>query len=58
MEQEKEIQELKRRIENLENQIQHKRSRAGMAGFGLSFIIVFVLLLVVIGIFQFIRDSN
>jgi len=58
MENDKEIQELKKRITLLENQVQHKHQASNKWRFTLTFIIVFVVLLFLIGIFQFISPSN
>lgn len=58
MEQEKEIQELKERVASLENQVQNKSHGSNILRFSLTFIIVFVVLLVLIGIFQFINPTN
>ncbi|MFD0961350.1 hypothetical protein [Paenibacillus chungangensis] len=58
MEQEKEIQELKERVASLENQVQNKSQGSNILRFSLTFIIVFVVLLVLIGIFQFINPTN
>ncbi|CAM4285363.1 tetrahydromethanopterin S-methyltransferase subunit G [Paenibacillus endophyticus] len=56
---EKEIQEMKRSLEKLEEQVellksQPKGSRSGMASFAIAFVIVFIGILLFIGIFQFI----
>jgi cell division septal protein FtsQ len=58
MEKEKEIQELKKRIASLENQVQNKPQASNKLRFSLTFIIVLVVLLVLIGIFQFINPTN
>jgi cytochrome c biogenesis protein CcdA len=58
MEQENEIQELKERLANVESQIQQKSHFSTVLKFALGFIIVFVFLLILIGIFQFINTSD
>ncbi|MFC5650620.1 hypothetical protein ACFPYJ_16100 [Paenibacillus solisilvae] len=58
MNQEKGLLEIKKRLESLENQAHNKTQVSGIVKFVISFMIVFVLMLVVIGLIQFIRTSN
>lgn len=59
MEKDLEIQELKKRIAFLENQVQIKQPQSSnILRFGITFILVFVVLLVLIGVFQFITPTN
>ncbi|MDQ0111981.1 cell division septal protein FtsQ [Paenibacillus harenae] len=58
MEKDKEIHELKERISFLENQVQNKPQASNKLRFSLTFIVVLVVLLFLIGIFQFISSSN
>jgi hypothetical protein len=58
-EMELEIQELKKRIAFLEKQVQSKQPQSSnKLRFGITFILVFVVLLVLIGVFQFITPTN
>lgn len=54
MGQEKEIKELQERLASVESRLQHKSSSSKVIKFVLGFIIVFVLLLIFVGVFQFI----
>ncbi|MDF9844393.1 t-SNARE complex subunit (syntaxin) [Paenibacillus sp. PastF-1] len=54
-----EIQELKKRIAFLENQVQSNNPQSSnILRFGITFILVFVVLLVLFGVFQFITPTN
>lgn len=55
---EKEIEELKNRITSLENQVQNKPQKSNVLKFSLIFIIVFVILLFLISIYNFIGGTN
>lgn len=58
MENEKEIEELKKRIVSLEKQVQRRNQSSNKWRFALTFIIVFVAILISIGIFQFVTPAN
>ncbi|GGD98029.1 hypothetical protein GCM10010911_66050 [Paenibacillus nasutitermitis] len=58
MENDKEIKELKERLTIVENKLQHKSQASNIIRFVLGFIIVFVLLLISIGVIQFISSSS
>ncbi|MGG1635073.1 hypothetical protein [Paenibacillus sp. NRS-1760] len=56
--QEKEIQELKERLVNVEEKLQRKSNSSNALKFVLWFILIFVVLLIAIGVFQFISASS
>ncbi|MBD7969276.1 hypothetical protein [Paenibacillus gallinarum] len=57
MEHEKEIQEIKERLKNVESQLKHKSKFSGFFKIGLIGIIIFVLFLIVVGSYQFISGG-
>lgn len=58
MEQQKEVEQLKKRIAELENQVQIQPRRSNAWRFTVTFIIVFLALLISIGIFQFVAPTR
>ncbi|MCR2806932.1 hypothetical protein [Paenibacillus soyae] len=59
MDQEKEIAKLKERVAELEQQQSRSKPKSShLARFGIGFMITFVVLLVLIGLFQFINPSG
>ncbi|NHN33374.1 hypothetical protein [Paenibacillus agricola] len=58
METEKEVQEIKERLTNVENQLQQKRRSSGLLQFLIGFVVVFLLLLISIGVIHFISSSS
>ncbi|WP_054026774.1 hypothetical protein [Bacillus sp. FJAT-28004] len=56
--QEKEIQELKERLVNVEEKLQRKSNSSNALKFVLGFILIFVVLLIAIGVFQFISSNS
>lgn len=58
MEQQKEVEQLKKRIANLESQVQSQPRRSNAWRFIVTFIIVFIALLLSIGIFQFVAPAK
>ncbi|WP_197286091.1 hypothetical protein [Paenibacillus sp. FJAT-27812] len=57
MEREKEIQELKKRLESVESKLQHRSNSYKTIKFIIGFIITIVVLLILIGVFQFVSSS-
>ncbi|WP_176707647.1 hypothetical protein [Bacillus sp. FJAT-26390] len=57
MEREKEIQELKNRLESVESKLQHRSNSYKTIKFIIGFIITIVVLLILIGVFQFVSSS-
>jgi len=55
---EKELQELKERLEKVEGQLQQKSKSSSVLRFIIGFIIAFVVLLFVIGVVQFMSNSS
>ncbi|NIK78971.1 hypothetical protein FHS15_004117 [Paenibacillus castaneae] len=58
MEHEVEIQKLKERLDTIESLLQHKPKSSNALKFVIGFIIVFILLLITIGVIQFIAASS
>jgi cytochrome c biogenesis protein CcdA len=56
--QEKEIQELKERLVNVEEKLQRKSNFSNALKFVLGFILIFVVLMIAIGVFQFISSNS
>ncbi|REE55339.1 hypothetical protein A8990_1735 [Paenibacillus taihuensis] len=57
MEHDKEIQELKERLGRVENQLQNRSHSFSLSKFIIGFIVVFVLMLITIGVVQYIASS-
>lgn len=54
MDHDKEIQQIKERLNDIEKQIQEKPRSSNMLKFLIGFVVVFILMMISIGIFQFI----